>query len=324
MKKRIFISLLATVALVFSFYIGIKLSNENKLLELGYSEQEVEAFSNEMDLFTGVSTIESQLFDEIAKQENIIVNEIGIELIEIQKEEELTKVAYLSHLKESIVILNEEYDALSAELDLELEGHGLIFDIDTSEMSKKAVVDAKQEHIDAFLAELAAQLEGAKARLVELGRSNEEIDSYLTGDTIQDIARLNDRISYYEEYNSLLSTYGNSEAEGAMRLLGILNAKRVEVGLQPYEYREDQQACVDMEANSYANNKNPHNWLCKTLVSEGASLASVNSDYIGIAGNFLTTHGSHLAGVTNPEWTGAACSAIRRDKMVYMICGYFR
>ncbi len=323
MKKLIIVAISLCVLFFGSFFMYTS-SARNAIYALGYDENETEKLIEEYGTIGASEKVKDKLNKEIEKKEEVLVEEVGIEPTLMTVSEELSKVEYNEALdtfidevtvlyEEKIKEVEENLSKYPVEEELDVEGVSLHQELT---MKQKLLFDTEGMYVD--------KVEGYKAALRDFGVRESELEGLLSGDLVADSILLEEKVGYYEAYNALVSTSGNSYAAGAMDLLAILNNHRVSKGLEPFRYNAEQQGCVDIEANSYANNKNPHNWLCKTLTSEGSSLASINSDYIGIAGHFLTTHGSHEADVVNPNYTSAACSAVARDNMVYMICGYFR
>ncbi|MFV0425397.1 MAG: hypothetical protein ACK5K7_07585 [Bacilli bacterium] len=324
MKKKIIISIV-TICLISggSFFFHFS-SMKNNISALGYSDTEVDKFIDEHGVFNAYKEVETALNDEIETKEDTLNNEIGVSPDLITDKDDMTRVEYSTTLDDFIVENTELYSASIQEIDAEITKYPTEEKIDTADLTLYDEFTLKTEFLSKLETEFSNKLEEHKTALLDYGMRESELEGLLTGDVLADLEALGNKLAYYKEYQALVSTSGNSYASGAMDLFNILNNHRISKGLAPFTYNSEQQGCVDIEANSYANNKNPHNWLCKSLTSEGASLASVSSDYIQIAGNFLTTHASHEADVINPNYTSAACSAVQRDGMVYMICGYFQ
>lgn len=322
--KKVLIGLVVicvTVVSAFSFYsTGAK----NQIYALGYSEAETEKFIAQYGVFEASEKVEKELNAEIAAKEAILSEEIGISPTLMNNYESLTRVEYNNELDTYIEYTRTLYTEAIATADATLAGYAVVEEFAVEGLTLHSQLSLRNVKIIETETNLITKISEHKAALLDYGMRQSDVDSLVTGDLVKDVETLDEKVTYYKNFNALVSTSGNSYAAGSMDLFNILNNHRVSKGLAPFTYNADQQACVDIEANSYANNKNPHNWLCKTLTSEGASLAGVNSDYIQIAGNFLTSHASHEADVINPRYTSAACSAVQRDGMVYMICGYFK
>ncbi len=321
MKKILIILLIIIIIIAASFY-GFTKYNENKLLALGYTKDEIDQLVDEHG-YNLVETVENNLETEIKDKELVVTTEIGMPLEFLEGYDTLSRVKYNvaldSYIEEHTVKYNEYIEEINEELlALQIE-EDAVEDLSLHDtlLAKDAIL---RKHIENYNNEL----QNKQDTLLNMGVSLEEVSSYLTGDILVDINKLNERVEYYTNFSQLVGSYGNTFASGGMDLFNILNNHRVASGFSPWTYNHDQQSCVDIEANSYATNKNPHNWLCKTLTSEGASLANINSDYVGIAGHFLTTDPSHEADVINPNYTSAACSIVTNGNMNYMICGYFR
>lgn len=323
MKKTIIgaVILCVTVVSVFSIYSS---GAKSQIYALGYSEKEVEKFIAEYGVFEASEKVENELNAEITAKEDKLATEIGVSPTLINNYDSLTRVEYNNELDSFIEYNTTIYTTAIAEADQKLANYAVVSEFETEGVSLYTQLSNRNKLIYETEINFEVQIEEKKAALVDYGMRSSEVDALITGDYLKDLEALNSKVTYYENFNAMVSTSGNSYASGSMDLFNILNNHRVSKGLPAFRYNAEQQSCVDVEANSYANNKNPHNWLCKTLTSEGASLASSSSNYIQIAGNFLTTHGSHEADVVNPNYTSAACSAVERDGMVYMICGYFR
>lgn len=329
MKKRVIYKIsvgitVISLAIITMFY-GFKYNNEEKLSGLGYTEDQVEEIIEEHGILDGYSHIEKKLKDEIKEKESIFTNQVGDELSTVKNSKDMTLVKYSNMLDDKITERTEFYNTEISTLNKSLESYILSEEdiIDYTDYTLAAEYNKKVELINKYKTYYEEKVTELKQALLDSGVSEWEVNSLITGDNVSDVAILEAKKVYIDEYNSLVSTSGNSYAPGAMDLFNRLNAHRTSKGLAPFRYNAEGQSCVDIEANSYANNKNPHNWLCKELTSEGSSLASSSSDYIKIAGDFLTSHDSHERDVIAPEYVSAACSAVQRDNMVYMICGYF-
>ncbi len=323
MKKRILLGLAVCLVIAISFF-GFTSNTQNEIQALGYSEEETSKLIEEYGIFNAAAKTEKALEDEIKDKEETLKTEIGLEPSLIEGRDKMTRVAYSKELTTFTDEMRTTYTADIEAVNTELAKYNVEDTVATEGVPLAKVLTDKTTLLETTVTNYETEIENHKTTLLDFGMRESELEALLTGDLVVDLKALQDKVAYYEEYQALVSTSGNSYASGAMDLFNILNNHRVSKGLPAFTYNSAQQSCVDIEANSYANNKNPHNWLCKTLTSEGASLASVNSDYIQIAGNFLTTHGSHEADVVNPNYTSAACSAVQRDNMVYMICGYFQ
>lgn len=305
------------------FYNGIG-SRKDRLYALGYSNEEVEKFINEHGTSEFAKKAEDKLLKSIEKKEQVLLDEIGVPAEFVNGRDSLSKVEYNDYLDEYIETTRQMYLENINNMDAELVALRLSDEDDYSSMNLVEQFDAKNKKVVARRNEINGQYNSLVQGLYDIGVRETEVQSYLTGDIFADIETLNNKTEYFKSFAGMLGSSGTSYASGAMDLFNALNAHRVSKGLAPFVYRGDQQSCVDMETVAYAQNKNPHNWLCKSLTSEGSSLASSSSDYIGIAANFLTTHDSHEADVINPRYVGAACSVVNKDRMNYMICGYFQ
>lgn len=323
MKKAIIILLTVCVLFAGSFFMYTS-STKNAIYALGYSEEEAEKLIEKYGTLNAPEKVEDKLNEEIKEKETTLTTEVGVDPSLMTDADKLSKVEYSQALDIFIDETTVLYEEKIKEVEEGLSKYPVEEDLNNEGLSLHQELSMKQKVLYSTEGNFRQLVEDRKRALLDFGLREADLLNMLSGDLVADAILLGEKVEYYESYNALVSTSGNSYAGGAMDLLAILNAHRVSKGLAPFRYNAEQQGCVDIEANSYANNKNPHNWLCKTLTSEGASLAGVNSDYIGIAGNFLTTHGSHEADVINPNYTSAACSAVAKDGMVYMICGYFQ
>ncbi len=325
-KKAIKIAIGAlALSMIFAGSFYAYASNTSKTINaLGYSDEETEQFIEEHGIFNAYENVEKALEDEIKQKEELLITTVGVSPELIENYNTLTRVEYSNALDVFTESTKLMYEENIAEVEKKLSVFTFEEETSVENLSLSDIYNIKHSLLVETEDEYNEKINEHKQSLLDYGMRESELESLLNGSLVEILKALGDKVAYYKEYNALVSTSGNSYASGSMDLFNRLNEHRVSKGLAPFEYNAAQQGCVDIEANSYANNKNPHNWLCKTLTSEGASLASVNSDYIKIAGDFLTSHGSHEADVTNPRYTSAACSAVARDGMVYMICGYFK
>ncbi len=321
-------SLILVVAIAITAFATFELFTnytEDQIRALGFDKNETIDIVEEHGPFNAYDVVKSELEKEVEEKEFIFTNEIGESLDVVGNKDKLTLVEYSELLDVKTEELRVFYETEIELVTSSLVVYPLVDEdiIDYAEFTLADEFTSKMELLTKYESTYNDKLESLKASLRDYGVRQAEIDSLITDDIFSSIDALEEKESYMKEYNALVSTSGNTYAAGAMDLFNRLNDHRVSKGLPAFRYNAEGQSCVDVEANSYANNKNPHNWLCKSLTSEGASLASVNSDYIKIAGDFLTTHGSHERDVVMPEYVSAACSAVERDGMVYMICGYF-
>ncbi len=324
-SKKIFLGFLTIAVTMFLFYGIFAYYTEGQIRALGYSINETSQIIDEHGTLSAYNITKEELELSIAEKEAHFTDVVGDSLDTIVGKEGLSLVEYDQLLDIKIETRTSFYTIEIANLTTTLDGYPIEEEdvIDYTGYTLAAEYSKKTELATKYTTYFDDKLAGLRTSLIDLGLRESEVDALVTGDVHADIATLEGRVTYMEEYNALVSTSGNNYAAGAMDLFNRLSDHRVANGLPPFRYNAEGQSCVDIEANSYANNQNPHNWLCKDLTSEGSSLSSVNSDYITIAGDFLTSHDSHERDVLMPEYVSAACSAVESDGMVYMICGYF-
>lgn len=321
-KKRI-ISAIAAVAVLTSMFFVYTTSSKSRIVALGYDVVQAEKYIEKYGILTAAGKVEDELESNIEKQEKLLKDEVGISPTLIENYDTLSRVKYNERLQTFVESSKKLYSDEITKIEDALKVYPLENEFNNKGKSLYQQYTERVKLLSKFEGEYLPKVEEQKQILRNYGMRDTEINSLISGNIVSDLETLLAKVDYYNQFSALLSTSGNTYAPGAMDLLAILNSHRTSRGLQPFAYNSAQQGCVDIEANSYANNKNPHNWLCKTLVSEGASLASVSSNYVSIAGNFLTTNPSHEADVINPNFSSAACSAVQKGNMVYMICGYF-
>lgn len=327
MKIAIFkiLFILFSISLLTGVFYYNKVLDEHRqaIVELGYTTGEIDSFIDQYGLMEYRDIISSNLERAIEEKQNVVVNYIGLP-VEEAAQGELTDVEYNLYLdqfiNENTMRINGEiadYDAKLAALAAPDENVYEGATLSHIALAKNDLYIARNEEVNAQFDKLVTDLR-------EVGLRESDLQTFISGDVMTDIGVLNEKLDYYKKFGAGIGAGGTSYASGSKELFDILNAHRISKGLPAFTYRSDQQACVDMETVAYAQNKNPHNWLCKSLTSEGSSLASSSSDYIGIAGRFLTTHASHEADVINPRYTGSVCSVVNKGSMNYMVCGYFQ
>ncbi|MFV0498809.1 MAG: hypothetical protein ACK5NF_02090 [Bacilli bacterium] len=323
-KSRLLIGLLTICVVTSSSFVIHSYSTKKQIMALGYNEKETTKFVSKHGIFNVNSKVVSKLENEIASKEKILSSEIGVSHTLIQNYDQLTKVEYNKALDSFIDNTTSLYKDSIKEVDKKILSLKIDEKVDTKNTTLYEELSIKNNLVNDLESEYLIKISELKKKLNNYVMRDSEIELISNNNVIDTYNILTKKYEYFKEYHELYDNSKNSIASGSMDLFNILNKHRIANGLNPFKYNSSQQSCVDTEANSYANNKNPHNWLCKSLTSEGASLAGINSNYIQIAGNFLTTNASHEADVINPNYTSAACSAVSRDGMVYMICGYFR
>lgn len=321
--KKGIIGLLIAITVITTSFFAYSTSSKVKIIALGYDEKEADKLIEKHGIITASSVVEEELNNDIEENEKILKEQVGVSPTLIENYSNMSKLNYRENLENFINSTTDLYTEEIVKIEEALTLYPVAEELVNDNKSLYQQYTDRIKLLSKYESEFLPKIEEQKQALREYGMRETEIESMISGNIVSDLEALNSKVDYYKQFSALLSTSGNSYAPGSMDLFNMLNAHRVSKGLQPFEYNAAQQGCVDIEANSYANNKNPHNWLCKTLVSEGSSLASSSSNYIQIAGNFLTTHASHEADVINPNFSSAACSAVQKENMVYMICGYF-
>ncbi len=329
MKKllnRKYIILVLSIAFVLFITHGLFANyTENQIKALGYDKEEAAKIVETHGTFNAYGIVKQELETKISDKEEIFTNEIG-DLLDSLNKDELTLVEYnellSSKIDERRAYYGKEIESLTSKLSsLNIKEED---NLDYTDYTLADEYTSKLGLVKKYESMYDEKIKTLKKSLTDYGVRQSEIDALISEDVLTTIKALEKKVNYMKSYTALVSTSGNKYAPGSMDLFKRISDHRVANGLPPFRYNAEGQSCVDVEANSYANNKNPHNWLCKSLTSEGASLASSKSDYIKIAGDFLTSHGSHERNVLTPKYVSAACSAVERDGMVYMICGYFK
>ncbi len=321
---KIFFILLSLSLISGVYYYNMVLDeHRQEIVELGYSKAEIDSFIDQYGIMEYRDIISSNLERAIADKQAVVVEEVGLP-VEEAAQGDLTDVEYNLYLDQFIAENTNKFNEQIADYDSKLTSLAAPDETVYEGQTLSQIAAAKGELYNARNEEITGQFNQLVTDLRDVGLRESDLQSFISGDVMVDIGVLSEKLEYYENFGAGIGAGGTSYASGSKELFDILSAHRVSKGLPAFTYRSDQQACVDMETVAYAQNKNPHNWLCKTLTSEGSSLASSSSDYIGIAGNFLTSHDSHEADVINPRYTGCVCSVVNKDSMNYMVCGYFQ
>lgn len=314
-SKRTIILVVVLIALVSFGFVRYYQIQVHSLQSLGYTKEESKKMVNPLSIYHIVTNTKDDLLvqlDDVKKE----LNELGIN--EDAEKGEMPLVGQVKELKslrdEKIKFLNNEISTLEKEakilnISYEKEGKSLYNQYSqlTLEVNKKIKKENKKNI----------------TFLEENGYSKNEINKLKTKDnfkTYENILKaVNKEKKIKKENNGFASAAIKNEA---MRMFKETNQYRKSKGLAPYKYNYNQQACVFLEANGYANNGNPHNWLCKAAANENAGLANVNSDYVGSAMTFFKNDPPHEA-VLSGNYRSVAIAFVERNGMMYMIMDVF-
>lgn len=314
-SKRTIILVVVLIALVSFGFVRYYQIQVHSLQRLGYTQEESKKMVNPLSIYHIVTNTKDDLLvqlDDVKKE----LNELGIN--EDAEKGEMPLVGQVKELKslrdEKIKFLNNEISTLEKEakilnISYEKEGKSLYNQYSqlTLEVNKKIKKENKKNI----------------TFLEENGYSKNEINKLKTKDnfkTYENILKaVNKEKKIKKENNGFASAAIKNEA---MRMFKETNQYRKSKGLAPYKYNYNQQACVFLEANGYANNGNPHNWLCKAAANENAGLANVNSDYVGSAMTFFKNDPPHEA-VLSGNYRSVAIAFVERNGMMYMIMDVF-
>lgn len=314
-SKRTIILVVVLIALVSFGFVRYYQIQVHSLQSLGYTQEESKKMVNPLSIYHIVTNTKDDLLvqlDDVKKE----LNELGIN--EDAEKGEMPLVGQVKELKslrdEKIKFLKNEISTLEKEakilnISYEKEGKSLYNQYSqlTLEVNKKIKKENKKNI----------------TFLEENGYSKNEINKLKTKDnfkTYENILKaVNKEKKIKKENNGFASAAIKNEA---MRMFKETNQYRKSKGLAPYKYNYNQQACVFLEANGYANNGNPHNWLCKAAANENAGLANVNSDYVGSAMTFFKNDPPHEA-VLSGNYRSVAIAFVERNGMMYMIMDVF-
>lgn len=296
-------------------------SSVSALEELGYTKNEaVELLKEAKNSSTFVTTKRVELENEV------------VELVEeLEYEYHINENKYDEFFTEKLVQQVELFNDLSAELRSQFQTE---FDWITGELLNKFSVvyeyndtisfyenveNAKKtlEENVASYALLQAEL---TQKLLDNGYSQEAINNFIVDDSYQTITNLRNETASIDEK---IAMFGSIQAyNSVMRMFNETNAYRISLGLTPYTYNYEQQACVTAEAAAYAANKNPHNWVCSAAANENASLGGVNSDYVAVSMNFFKTDPPHEA-VLSGQYRSVAIAMVLSNGTYYIIMDVF-
>lgn len=314
-KKFIILVILILNVCLAAFTVQAQASQKQaiyNLIDLGYTEAEADAMVSISNARVVVKTQTDSLDKKYQAQVKVLTNEIGVTMDDIVIDEDLKTVQIISYLEDHARKLSAEYNnriKQSQEILSELE---LKVEIDT----EQSLVDIH----DMLQIELKSAIDKLKDDIFELGGTTLEIEALVEDDMIKTVANLESEITRLIELKDVQG-YEFDRAQ-AMSMFEQVNAYRASMGLKPYSYNYEQQACVDSEAVAYSSNNNPHNWACATAANENAGISSINSNYVKIAMDFFISDPPHHA-VLVGNHQSAAVSIVLRNGKAYMILDVF-
>ncbi len=304
-----------TVCVIYSYNSYIV----SGLKKLGYDEEEISLIKKKNKIIS-INGYEITLQEKIENTIDEIKNEIGLEA-EFNSDAKLVLIE--KELTQKLKELHKEFDAKIAKIDEEFE----LYNFETipydETISKNSHIEILEKQLSENKQALESKVAALEKELLNIGAREEVLDDIRSDNLITHIENLEKKIVYYDNYFGSIPTKKMNFASGREKMLAGLNDYRKSLGLPLLSYNYDKQSCIDKEALAYANNRNPHNWVCD-VDNEGSSLAPITSDYVQIALNFYTTHGSHRETVITPSYRSIAVSLVEYNGMVYMVVGYWR
>lgn len=315
-SKKLLICLIVVLSLLGYFlYHSIQVKS---LTKLGYSDQDASGMVKVTTIYNIVSDHRDMLHDNIDNHSNEL-DKLGVpktkvdsildqETKLVSKEKALSEfmTSQKTSLETKLTTLKKQADALK--IDYSLKDKKINEQVDYLDKLVTTKVNKDTKKYETFL--------------LDNGYTSSQIDKLTNKSNYQNM--LNLKKSYRSELKKQEANQGFQTQElknEAMRMFRLTNEYRRSLGLKPYEYNYAKQSCVFKEAKAYANNKNPHNWLCP-CANENASLANINSDYVGIAMHFFKNDPPHEA-VLSGNYNSVAIAFVEKDGMVYMIMDVF-
>lgn len=287
----------------------------HSLQRLGYTQDEAKDMVNPLSIYHIVTNNKNNLLqkeDDVKKE----LKDLGVnEFDELEKTHLVGRVSNLNNLKdEKIKFLNNEVNRL--------EKIAIQMNI-KYEKSNKSLYN--QYSTLTTLVNKKIKIENKKyiSFLEDNGYSKSEINKLKNKDNYKMYENLLKAVNKEKKIKKENNGFANASIKNAaMRMFNETNQYRKSKGLTPYKYNYAQQSCAFIEANAFAKNGNPHNWLCKAAVTENAALASVNSDYVGAAMSFFKNDPPHEA-VLSGNYRSVAIAIVERNGMMYMIMDVF-
>ena len=317
-KRKLSVILAVILMVLTSVTVNVS-SAEKKLESFGYSKEQAKQLVTITNCLDIVIQEESKLQDALYKKVEVAsrlgITDDQINELNLNEETLYTNTVILQDL------ITHQIDDLVVKInDLEkvAKSEKIKYSYDSSNIYDRytylnKVISKKQDSI----------IKEYQSKLTELGYSKDQLKALNQSDKNQTIESLKD--TYNKEVKKLEELGGfqsQNLQDQAMRMFREVNEYRASLGLKPYTYNSGMQSCVFKEARAYANNKNPHNWLCGPAANENAGLAGINSDYVKAAMDFFKSDPPHEA-VLSGNYKSVAIAFVEKDGMVYMILDVF-
>jgi len=313
--KRKLIILLALVFSILALFTSTIESAQRELVELGYTYDKAREKVNIQNAFNIVYETKTELQEAIHSQFDKAVT-IGIDtsILDELNQEELSLVETYEYINLLIYNRVNYLDGAVSEMVAFLNEHEIAFDSELELYEKYRVYsDLVSEKQGELIQYYVNQLDRIAYRNFELVEDN--------ATSLENV-----RAAYASQQERIASLNGfqnESLQRQARRMFNLINEYRAGLGLRPFTYNYAMQSCVFLEAQTYANTRNPHPWVCQPVSNANASLASVHSDYVAIAMNFFRTSPTHEAVISGP-YSSATIAFVQQGGMVYMILYVFR
>ena len=318
-RKKILVSLMIVllIAIASLTYYSVQV---NELISLGYTKQEAKAKVNLTSVFGIADREENALNGSISNNKDELLA-LGLKQEEVEKLDDqektlISKAAVLEKKKtERIEIVNTRL----AIIEKQAATYKIKYNYKNPEANPYEKYVYLRGHLISNYNKLIKKYE---LYLKRYGFTDDELKKMKAKPPYQamkEFKKLYDQLQYDAKKNQVFQS--KTLHDDAMQMFKETNDYRKSLGLKPYKYNYNKQACVFKEATAYANNKNPHNWLCP-CANENASLASVNSDYVAIAMKFFKSDPPHEA-VLSGNYDSVAIAFVEKGGMVYMIMDVF-
>ena len=317
-KKAILIGIaIITLIITSILYYNVQV---NSLTKLGYTKSEAKKIVNPISIFNVVTREKNRMNDEISKLEKSLLSmglsQNELEAFEYPDNKMLSKLNYTKEKK------NSHQKNLEDKLSI-LEKYAKQFNVKYE--YPKGNVYIKHQHLSALLdKELIKQISKYQKMLLQQGLNKAQIKRLEDEKSkINTLLNLSKKYQKEKENEKKITKLFSSKKlqQSAMRMFNETNEYRRSLGLKPYKYNYAKQSCVLKEAQAYARNKNPHNWLCN-VANENAALASDKSDYVAIAMKFFKNDPPHER-VLSGNYKSVAIAIVNHNGMNYMIMGVF-
>lgn len=311
-KRKLLISLIVIIGLLGYFlYYSIQV---NSLTKLGYTKQQAHEMVKLTTIYNIVTNSKEELSHDINQHiktlDNLGVTEVKVNnlISEADKlvEKENVLDEYASEHKEK---MDKDFSVLKKQADI----FNIKYDLKNKTLYQQVTYLDKlvSKKIDGFIEFLKVN-----------GFSTKEIKALTKESEVENATKLQKVVTAQKkELEKNLGFQSDELKNQAMRMFKLTNDYRKSLGLKPYVYNYQKQSCVFKEARAYADNNNPHNWVCPTA-NENASIASIKSDYVAIAMRFFKTDPPHEA-VLSGNYKSVAIAFVEKNGIVYMIMDVF-